>query len=70
MLPNAYFLAKIRFDTAENEPFKFWQKTFANFAAEVARFHHRQFLECQEASATEEGGRQLPCLAALFLNLA
>ena len=30
MLSNAYFLAKIRFDTAENEPAKNLQ-TFANF---------------------------------------
>ena len=29
MLSNAYFLAKIRFDTAENEPAKILQK-FAN----------------------------------------
>ena len=34
MLSNAYFLAKIRFDTAENEPAKNLQKfaKFANFA--------------------------------------
>ena len=31
MLSNAYFLAKIRFDTAENEPAKILQN-FANFA--------------------------------------
>ena len=31
MLSNAYFLAKIRFDTAENEPAKKFAK-FANFA--------------------------------------
>ena len=31
MLSNAYFLAKIRFDTTENEPAKNLQK-FANFA--------------------------------------
>ena len=30
MLSNAYFLAKFRFDTAENEPAKILQK-FANF---------------------------------------
>ena len=30
MLPNAYFLAKFRFDTAENEPAKNLQN-FANF---------------------------------------
>ena len=35
MLSNAYFLAKFRFDTAENEPAKNLQKfpKFANFAA-------------------------------------
>ena len=34
MLSNAYFLAKFRFDTAENEPAKNLQKfaKFANFA--------------------------------------
>ncbi len=34
MLSNAYFLAKFRFDTAENEPAKNLQKMFdfANFA--------------------------------------
>ena len=34
MLSNAYFLAKFRFDTAENEPAKDLQKfaKFANFA--------------------------------------
>ena len=34
MLSNAYFLAKFRFDTAENEPAKILQKfaKFANFA--------------------------------------
>ena len=34
MLSNAYFLAKVRFDTAENEPAKNLQKfaKFANFA--------------------------------------
>ena len=31
MLSNAYFLAKLRFDTAENEPAKKLQR-FANFA--------------------------------------
>ena len=31
MLSNAYFLAKFRFDTAENEPAKILHK-FANFA--------------------------------------
>ena len=31
MLSNAYFLAKFRFDTGENEPAKKLQKTFENF---------------------------------------
>ena len=51
MLSNAYFLAKFRFDTAENEP----AKKFANFrkvhfqatSAEVAR----SFRGCQEPIA-------------------
>ena len=34
MLSNAYFLEKLRFDTAENEPAKFFQN-FANFAKSV-----------------------------------
>ena len=32
MLSNAYFLAKFRFDTAENEPAKNLQKKIANFS--------------------------------------
>ena len=31
MLSNAYFLAKVRFDTAENEPAKNLQKKIENF---------------------------------------
>ena len=40
MLSNTYFLAKFRFDTAENEPAKNLQKKiakFANFAYPVKR---------------------------------
>ena len=38
MLSNAYFLAKFRFDTAENEPAKNLQKLkFANFAIRVRK---------------------------------
>ena len=39
MLSNAYFLAKFRFDTAENEPAKNLQKIayFANFANFASR---------------------------------
>ena len=42
MLSNAYFLAKFRFDTAENEPAKNLQK-FANFPnfANFPKFSHR-----------------------------
>ena len=40
MLSNAYFLANFRFDTAENEPAKNWQKfaNFPNFANPTPRF--------------------------------
>ena len=34
MLSNSYFLAKLRFDTAENEPAKYLQN-FANFATVI-----------------------------------
>ena len=34
MLSNAYFLAKFRFDTAENEP----AKNLQNFAKKIAKF--------------------------------
>ena len=37
MLSNAYFLAKIRFDTAENEPAKNLQKKFKKFL-KIANF--------------------------------
>ena len=42
MLSNAYFLAKFRFDTAENEPAKNLQKfaKFANFADPNPRSPH------------------------------
>ena len=36
MLSNAYFLAKFRIDTAENEPAKNFQN-FANFPGDLAR---------------------------------
>ena len=44
MLSNAYFLAKFRFDTAENEPAKNLQKKFKNFAkfANFANFTNAQ----------------------------
>ena len=37
MLPNAYFLAKFRFDTAENEPAKILQN-FAKFCKNLQNF--------------------------------
>ena len=47
MLSNAYFLAKFRFDTAENEPAKNMQN-FANFPGELRGggkvLHHLQHL--------------------------
>ena len=73
MLSNAYFLAKIRFDTAENEPAKNLQHfanfpNFANFhpcpcrsvgAAATAR--HRAPGRCKDR-AVQEGGleQQMP----------
>ena len=43
MLSNAYFLAKFRFDTDENEPAKILQNfvKFANFADPVAHRNHQ-----------------------------
>ena len=55
MLSNAYFLARFRFDTAENEPAKNLQKiaNFPNFAdpAETAETPTRR----------AGGGRRRPC---------
>ena len=53
MLSNAYFLAKFRFDTAENEPDKSLQTSefFANFANTQARSGRRGGL--LEAHAVE-----------------
>ena len=42
MLTNAYFLAKIRFDTAQKEPAKNLQK-FANFANQAGDLVHKSF---------------------------
>ena len=65
MLSNAYFLAKIRFDTAENEPAKNLQKkfnfflkfaNFANFAAaprDLLRSHHHPVVLAHPAKREE-----------------
>ena len=58
MLSNAYFLAKFRFDTAENEPAKNLQliARFANFApATLAR--------CDAAQAAMRTTQMLPSIA-------
>ena len=39
MLPNAYFLAKFRFDTAENEPAKNFQNLKFAKSCKFANFH-------------------------------
>ena len=51
MLPNAYFLAKFRFDTAENEPAKNSQnfaKTNANFA-NLVQFEVRRCVKLERS---------------------
>ena len=50
MLSNAYFLAKIRFDTAENEPAKKLQKIF-----EKCIFEKCIFEKCAPCWATAGG---------------
>ena len=44
MLSNAYFLAKIRFDTAENEP----AQNLQNFAKTITKFANLQILLTHE----------------------
>ena len=56
MLSNAYFLAKIRFDTAENEPAKNLQN-FANFP-DFANFHQVLVQLTKAAAELEETSRQ------------
>ena len=53
MLSNAYFLAKFRFDTAENEPAKHFQKN-----AKFANFANRNLRTCTGPS--DVGGRAVP----------
>ena len=58
MLSNAYFLAKFRFDTAENEPAKNLQK-FANFP-NLANPKRRYAGPGPAAYAPHEVAHQLP----------
>ena len=69
MLSNAYFLAKFRFDTAENEPAKNLQN-FAEFANSspaqvgktiVARYYNES---CEEVLMQEPARSDAPVLAA------
>ena len=55
MLSNAYFLAKFRFDTAENEP----AKNLQNFA-KFANFARQPTSPRSEASAAESWGAEPP----------
>ena len=72
MLSNAYFLAKFRFDTAENEPAKNLQNfaKFANFAdpnprrAHFARFSDALGLLPAEAKAELKAAFRRACPAA------
>ena len=61
MLSNAYFLAKFRFDTAENEPAKNLQNfaKFANFASHADEHAHRRQVhqEDPEDRAADRGRR-------------
>ena len=65
MLSNAYFLAKFRFDTAENEPAKNLQKfvKFANFTI------CRADLLADEGELRAEGVRALVQAELVFLGL-
>ena len=56
MLSSAYFLAKFRFDTAENEPAKNWQKCCKNFA-KFANFANPDL--GRAPAAPDAGGRLL-----------
>ena len=57
MLSNAHFLAKIRFDTAENEPAKNLQN-LQNFAIlQICRERARRFLAPLEEAVLEPRGK-------------
>ena len=62
MLSNAYFLAKFRFDTADNEPAKKLQNfaNFPNFANPNARFPDRRGRDQRAAQADREGHQKKP----------
>ena len=67
MLANAYFLARFRFDTAENEPAKNLQKianfpNFANFAAQVIE----RLAACSDAALQCAANPLLSAMANIF----
>ena len=59
MLSNAYFIAKFRFDTAENEPAKNSKMHFSNTAAaryvflQIAKYLERLRRASRDLSATQ-----------------
>ena len=56
MLSNAYFLAKFRFDTAENEP----AKNLQNFRKmHFLKMHFRQMQHCSASRRLSPGGRPI-----------
>ena len=67
MLSNAYFLAKFRFDTAENESAKKLCKTIANFANFAAQPHSPASL--QRGLRFTHGRYQLNARAPLPLGV-
>ena len=60
MLSNAYFLAKFRFDTAENEPAKNWQE-FCNLLAAGKLATLALGLQCTESFGPVATGAQRNC---------
>ena len=58
MLSNAYFLAKFRFDTAENEP----AKNLHNFAKKIANFPNFAALDLRGAEVQVRAELELGCL--------
>ena len=59
MLSNAYFVAKFRFDTAENEPVKNLQNLAKKVASEVA-VASTETGEGSSERAARGGGREAP----------
>ena len=70
MLSNAYFLAKFRFDTAENEPAKNLQNfaKFANFADSNPLTRGRDPVESWFPDSTAEVQLWRPALAATMVR--